>query len=269
MPTLHYGSGSSGYTVDGPAMSEAEWAQKLAQLKRILAKRGQRDALALLERWPWEIRIGDNWANDEFQVLYVELDTDAYVDAGGLEADQAIRAAARTIARTYDELNMGYMRFVGFGLRSDDEPPPAAPAPTVTSATVRRALDDADILLTQGRASSAVDRAHTALHGYLTERARRLGIDIGGEGAARLSSAKLYKLIRQNHPAFQTGPHAEHAAMIAQSFAMVVDRMDTLRNNASVAHPNDELLDEPEAHLVISAAWALIRYIDARLSALA
>jgi hypothetical protein len=40
------------------------------------------------------------------------------------------------------------------------------------------------------------------------------------------------------------------------------------RNNASVAHPNVELLDEPEAHLAINAARAVFVILDAKLGAM-
>lgn len=269
MPTLYHHSGASGYTVEGLAMTDAEWSRRLSQLERILTLRKQNEAVSLLRRLPWKVYVGDNHFHDEFEILYAYLETEAYVEAGGIESDENLRTAARVIASTYGELGMGYLRFVGFGLRKENEALPApAPEPTITSATVRRALEDAELLVGQGRATSAVDRAHTALHGYLTERARRLSIHVGGPGAARLSSAALYKRIRQAHSAFQTGPHAEHAALVGQTLATVVDRMDTLRNNASVAHPNDDLLDEPEAQLVITAVWAILRYLDARLAPL-
>jgi Abortive infection C-terminus len=39
-----------------------------------------------------------------------------------------------------------------------------------------------------------------------------------------------------------------------------------LRNNASVAHPNEALLDEPEAMLAINAARTILHYLDAKLT---
>lgn len=47
--------------------------------------------------------------------------------------------------------------------------------PQVTSEVVERALADAETLLERGKATSAVDRVHTALHGYLNGRVRRRG----------------------------------------------------------------------------------------------
>lgn len=268
MPTLYYGSGSQSYSVGPPSLSDGDWARNRTRRLKILAARNQTAAITLLEQLPWRVHQGENDFNDPFEVLYAHLDTDRYIDACELAEDAAVRAAARTLAQTYGEVGLGYIRFVGFGLTEDEEAPEALPpAPTVTSASVRRALEDAEILLSQGRPSSALDRAHTALHAYLAEHARHLGIDVGA-GATHLAAPALYKRIRKTHPAFLSGPHAEHAAQVAQTLALVVDRMDTLRNNASNAHPNDEVLDAPEAQLAISAVWTLLRYLDARLSPL-
>jgi hypothetical protein len=39
-----------------------------------------------------------------------------------------------------------------------------------------------------------------------------------------------------------------------------------VRNQASVAHPNEELLGDAEAHLVINVGRTLLNYLDAKLS---
>jgi hypothetical protein len=41
--------------------------------------------------------------------------------------------------------------------------------------------------------------------------------------------------------------------------------MGTLRNRASLAHPNEELLDHDEALLVINLGRSLLRFLDAKL----
>lgn len=47
----------------------------------------------------------------------------------------------------------------------------------------------------------------------------------------------------------------------------VADALGPLRNNASAAHPNDALLDEPEAMLPINAARTILHYVDSRVRA--
>lgn len=46
---------------------------------------------------------------------------------------------------------------------------------------------------------------------------------------------------------------------------MIVDALNPLRNRASLAHPNESLLAEPEAMLVINSVRTLLHYIDSRV----
>lgn len=162
------------------------------------------------------------------------------------------------------------MRFVGFGIQEDEEIETRLPTPEpeITSETVKRAVNDAMTLISSGSGFvSAVDRAHTALHGYLTEHCNRLGVPIANIGP-RDSTAVLFKRLRNAHPAFVGVPHSEDIAAVAQSLATALDRTDKLRNNASIAHPNELLLEEPEARLAVNAVWTILHYLDARLSPL-
>jgi len=45
--------------------------------------------------------------------------------------------------------------------------------------------------------------------------------------------------------------------------------MNPIRNEASVAHPNKDLLDPPEAALVSNTARTILHYLDKKLSACA
>lgn len=53
------------------------------------------------------------------------------------------------------------------------------------------------------------------------------------------------------------------------AMATVLDSLNPIRNNASVAHPNEELLDEPEAHLAINAARTVFAFLDAKVGGVA
>lgn len=64
----------------------------------------------------------------------------------------------------------------------------------------------------------------------------------------------------------QRPPRRRHQQS-ARAMATVLDSLNPLRNNASVAHPNEELLDEPEAHLAINAARTVFAFLDAKLGA--
>lgn len=70
---------------------------------------------------------------------------------------------------------------------------------------VRRALADAEHLIQRNGATSAVDRVHTALHGYQID----LCADAGIAMPADASLTQAFKLLRTQHPAFQaTGPRS-------------------------------------------------------------
>ena len=51
------------------------------------------------------------------------------------------------------------------------------------------------------------------------------------------------------------------------AYASGVDALNTLRNRASIAHPNEGLLDREEAYLYVNAVRTLMAYIDAKLEA--
>lgn len=79
---------------------------------------------------------------------------------------------------------------------------------------------------------------------------------------------RALKLLRQSHPALAAnGPRTEDIKRILGAMATVLDSLNPIRNNASIAHPNDELLGEPEAHLVINAARTVFAYLEAKLGA--
>src|SRR3989449_6509361 len=119
-----------------------------------------------------------------------------------------------------------------------------SPAPSVTSAVVERALGDAEHLIESQGATSGVDRIHTAFHGYLIALCQRAEWTLPSDQ----SVTDLLKLLRQKHPALQqTGARAAHIERVLRAIATIVDTLNPLRNRASVAHPNADLLDEPRS----------------------
>jgi hypothetical protein len=133
----------------------------------------------------------------------------------------------------------------------------------ITSGVVERAISDAETLLRSHGATSSVDRIHTALHGYL----RALCDDsfiVYEDGS---TMAALFKKLRSEHPAFkEAGPRAQDINHVMRAMCAIMDSLNPLRNNASVAHANAALLDEPEAMLVINAARTILNYLDAKLA---
>jgi hypothetical protein len=132
----------------------------------------------------------------------------------------------------------------------------------ISSQVVERALADAEQLLRTTGATSAVDRLHTALHGYLKAVCDRGGIQREPDD----SMTELFKLVREEHPAFRdVGPRSEDTGRILRALSAIVDAVNTLRNRASVAHPNESLLAQPEAMLVINATRSILHFLDEKL----
>lgn len=139
----------------------------------------------------------------------------------------------------------------------------ASASPKITSDVVNRAIADAEALLRSSGAPSGVDRMHTAFHGFLQIACSTAGIAHGAEP----SVTELFKLLRRAHPALQEqGPHGAEVERVVKAFASAVDSLNTLRNNASVAHPNAEILAKDEALLYINAVRTLMAYLDAKLA---
>lgn len=129
---------------------------------------------------------------------------------------------------------------------------------------VRDALADAEVLVRERSPTSAVDRVHTALHGYLRDECRRAGI-AHDDGA---SSGALLKALRREHPQLShLGPRSNDVAKVLNSAAAIIDALGPLRNKTSMAHPNEDLLEPEEATLVINVARSLIGYLADKLVA--
>jgi len=126
------------------------------------------------------------------------------------------------------------------------------------STVVMRALGDAKALIGTVDSSSAIDRAHTALHGYLS----KLCIDESILLPADATVSKAFKELRKSHPALlATGNRASEITRVLNSFAASIDAFSTLRNQASLAHTN-ELLDVPEATATVNAMYTVFRYVQ-------
>lgn len=139
----------------------------------------------------------------------------------------------------------------------------SAPSPAISSAVVSHALKDAEALLEARDPLSAVDRIHTALHGYLKAACARAGIEV----PADTTTSGVFRLLKQRHPALANlGPQHDSLVKLLQAMSVIVDALQPVRNRASLAHANDELLSSDDAVLAINAARTLIHYLDAKFS---
>lgn len=146
--------------------------------------------------------------------------------------------------------------------RLESGAPVARPDPKVTSAALKRAIEDAETLIRSRGAENGVDRIHTALHAYLLAvcDAEKIGYppDVGITG--------LFKVLLENHRGFRpAGAQREDVVKILRALATIMSALEPIRNRGSGAHPNPEVLDAPEAMLVINVARSILHYLDAKV----
>ncbi len=136
------------------------------------------------------------------------------------------------------------------------------PSPKSSHDVVVRALQDAETLLKESRAASTVDRIFTALHGYMEAICNDARIAFGEDD----SIVKLFKLIKEKHPAFQSiGPRGQDIVKVLRSLSAIIDALQPVRNKASLAHPNEHLLEQAEAMLVMNTTKTIMHYLDNRI----
>jgi hypothetical protein len=135
--------------------------------------------------------------------------------------------------------------------------------PIITSKVVEQAINEAEDLIGKRGFPSAVDRVHTMLHGFL----RKVCDDEGIAYGPKTLMSGLFSLIRSKHPAFaDMGPRKDDVLLVVRSMSAIMDAMNPIRNEGSMAHPNEQLLDPPEAALVINLARTILQYIDMKLT---
>lgn len=141
--------------------------------------------------------------------------------------------------------------------------PIQSPDLTITSEVVKRAINDAEILIEKSGATSGVDRIHTALHGYLKAVCEAISIDYGKDP----KTTQLFKVIKQQHPSFKDlGEHDNQINQVLRAIGSIIDAFNPARDRGSVAHPNENLLGHEEAMLFINAARTILHYLEAKIS---
>lgn len=132
----------------------------------------------------------------------------------------------------------------------------------ISSAAVRGAIQDAEILLREQGPERTIDRVHTALHAYL-----RAVCDAESIEYPDLASVQgLLKKLEREHPKLANlGSRPQELTTILNALGTIAGALDPIRNNASPAHANLDLLGEAEAFLVINTVRALYFYLDAKL----
>lgn len=143
--------------------------------------------------------------------------------------------------------------------KSDDAPNVSFDRITSQSDTIQKAIEDATLFMREGKYDSAVDRVHTAFHGYL----RQLLINYCVAFAKDDGLPALYNKLHEYYgSSIQPQEVAVRIKTTVRSAIGVVNSINELRNNNTVAHPNGELIQKREAQLVIRLVNAIVDYIE-------
>ena len=107
----------------------------------------------------------------------------------------------------------------------------------------------------------AVDRVHTAFHGYL----RTLCEDEGISFSTKDDLVKLIKLLFASHPKLDISTKPLEVKNIVRNLVSIADSLNPIRNQGSRAHPNKLTLEEAEAILVINSIYSALVYFDTKV----
>lgn len=130
---------------------------------------------------------------------------------------------------------------------------------------VTECLDQCDTLIRNHSYGAAVDRAHTALHGYLKEVCDKENlIQYIKDGNPKVQD--FWSVLRQHHSNFQFDKtdYLTPINQIMNSVAKVIDNINDIRNHKTFSHPNEEILENDEAKLIINFCRVILQYIDGK-----
>jgi len=218
----------------------------------------------LWSRFRFELRDGTNGFGDDFGVLIAPISFDEYLELKERQGELfgPVGALARVVRAGADT----HIRFVCFEYDPAAEPMSSVAVPTFTNTreVVKAALADLTAAIRDARSISGVDRAHTALHGHVKHLCEEANIAFLPDSNLPYLFGELLK----KHPAFSNlGANGGHVGIAIKRLSGVVDSLGHVRNRASVAHPNEELLEAAEANLFLNAACTLLTYLDQRITA--
>lgn len=256
-------SGSSEITLLHQSFSKEEWEHLKGTAISLLEKKSYSDEAKLLKKYAFLLYEGTNGFKDKFHVLSLQVPMNIYIELAEMNNNWQLKWKWRNIADSIGEIVSKEIRFVIVDLSpTENIETIASPSLEITSDVVERALQDAQQLIATQGATSGVDRVHTAFHGYLKAVATCAGLSVTDS----INITGLFKIIRQKHSSFKdTGPRQGDLEKIMRSIANIVDALNPVRNQASIAHPNEDLLEEPEAMLVINCVKTLLHYLNKRI----
>jgi hypothetical protein len=64
----------------------------------------------------------------------------------------------------------------------------------------------------------------------------------------------------------ELGPQQGEIDKICRAIGNVLDTLNPIRNNASIAHPNEQLLGLNEAIFVVNSAHTILHYLNSKIA---
>lgn len=134
-------------------------------------------------------------------------------------------------------------------------------SPTLVHASknVFEALSDAEILIDNIGATRAYDRTHTALHGFLMTVCDKNNITYPPQSSITALLPKVNELIKS---IVKDDGRNDRVFAMLRSAAAILEHINYLRNNNSMSHPTEELLNEDDARFAINLTRSIMAYID-------
>ncbi|MFC0015220.1 MULTISPECIES: abortive infection family protein [Allobacillus] len=128
---------------------------------------------------------------------------------------------------------------------------------------VNEVLLQADILIANHSYSSAVDRVHTALHGYMKELCDEQNITFEDQ---YVKIQDMWGKFKMEHPSFNIDikKHQRPINKTVNAIGKFLENMSDIRNKHVFSHPNDDIIEEYEANFIINLSRALLYYIDSK-----
>lgn len=124
---------------------------------------------------------------------------------------------------------------------------------------IYQALEDAEVLLQKNGPHRAYDRVHTALHASLRQMSANHGIT---SNTTNDNVPGLLALITAHLKALPDDGRNEDVFKMLRSSAAILHGINNLRNNFSMAHPTETLLNEADARFAINLVRSIMTYID-------
>lgn len=121
----------------------------------------------------------------------------------------------------------------------------------------REALQAARAHMAQDESRLALDRIHTALHASVRRLAQEIGVDVSKKKGLQEQFAE----IRRSHAAFRVPQGERVTASIMRGTSRILEGLNLGRNDYSLAHPTDALLEDPEAKLACNVGMSVLQYI--------